>query len=208
MGSKIELIARHARGGELQTTLCRNGESLAAKAQTLYEMKLDGDTIPSGTCITRQEDELHFKFPDRATFDITDWNNAHGSSFVVVSGAMAFEDVAGKFVTMHSLKGGTFSIFSKAGAFLGLLGSSNSSNFLALTAILARLRLPRTPSGLPCIEHGDGLNRMSVIATRAEPERLSRVGNSIHDLSFSKPAIKERAIRCTCNFAGAININS
>lgn len=208
MDSKIEVIARHATGGQLQRTLCGNGESLAAKAQTLYEMKLDGDAIPNGTCITRQEGELHFKFPDKATFDITDWNKAYGSSLVVVSGAMAYEDDAGKFVTMHSLKGGTFSIFSKSGIFLGLLGSSRSPNFQALAAILARLRLPRAHSGSPCIEHGDGLNCMSVSPLSATIKRSSRVGSLIQDLGITMPRARVRAMRCTCKFSGSINFNT
>jgi hypothetical protein len=191
MASKIELISRSKEGDGSRSTFCMVGESLSAKSSTLYVIKLDDDAIPTDTLITREGGELHFVFPSRVTFDITDWDKAAGSELAITSGARTFDDVSKRFILGQHLEGGTFSIRSNTRLVLGHLGSSHALNFQALEAVLSRLRLRNTGIQSRCPEH------------RHQFEPLSRqTEDPMERFPTLELSIQGRAMRCACDFPG------
>jgi hypothetical protein len=196
MEHAIELISHSIYDRTSQSSVCRIGESLAARAFTRYELKLDGNSLPSNTRITREGAELHFAFPGGETFQITDWDLAHGSSLVLQSGALAYEDVAGRFVNIHWLDGASFSIRSYSGQFMGALGSPHTSNFQALASILKRLGCSSSKLS-PQLRQPPESGCASLV-----PAFTCQESRPLEPSAFASPL---KAKRCSCNFQSQIN---
>jgi hypothetical protein len=191
MNSRIELISRPKEGDGLRSTFCIVGESLSAQSSTLYVVRIDDDAIPPDTEITRQGGELHFVFPSRVTFDLTDWDKAVGSELIISSGARVFEDISKRFISGHNLEGGTFRIRTNSRRHLGRLGSSHDQNFLSLEAILSRLRLRNTRPTPTCDNYS---HRKQTLYSQAQ----DHVGRIV----ALAPPMQARATRCACTFPG------
>jgi hypothetical protein len=189
MASIIELISRPKDGQSMRSTYCVDGESLSARPSTLYEIKLDGQEISTETKISREGGELHLVFSSRATFDVTDWDKAHGSELILSSRVQTYEELTKRFIAAYSIEGVTFSIRSNTQLFLGRLGSTHTLNFKALESILDRLRLQDPLGKRHCLEHG------RILQTLGEPPATSASAIFLPNSSNTK-----RATRCVCSF--------